>query len=135
MGRTEFIGIQYTLKDGSKEFVESVPGVFKDSVEEFFNKRLNMTENQLLADRVLIKPIVETQTASGIIIPETAKERPMMGEVVLVGPGTKDIEMVVKPNDIVLFGKYSGIEVTLEKEKLLLMKQEEIFMITKKKEN
>ena len=92
-----------------------------------------MTENQVLADRVLIKPLVETQTTSGIIIPDNAKEKPQKGEIVLVGPGTKDVEMVVKPGDIVLFGKYSGIEVELEKDKFLLMKQDDIFMITNKK--
>ena len=93
-----------------------------------------MTENQvLLADRVLIKPLVETQRASGILVAENERERPNKGEVVLVGPGTKDVEMVVKPGDIVLFGKYSGIEVELEKDKFLLMKQDDIFMITNKK--
>ena len=92
-----------------------------------------MTENQVLADRVLIKPLVETQTTSGIIIPDNAKEKPQKGEIVLVGPGTKNIEMVVKPADIVLFGKYSGVEVELEKETFLLMRQEDIFMIINKK--
>lgn len=92
-----------------------------------------MKENQVLADRVLIKPLVETQTTSGIIIPDNAKEKPQKGEIVLVGLGTKDIEMVVKPGDIVLFGKYSGVEIELEKDKFLLMRQEEIFMIINKK--
>lgn len=92
-----------------------------------------MTENQVLADRVLIKPLVETQTTSGIIIPDNAKEKPQKGKIVLVGPGTKDVEMVVKPEDIVLFGKYSGTEIELGNEKFLLMRQEDIFMITNKK--
>jgi len=92
-----------------------------------------MTENQVLADRVLIKPLVETQTASGILIAEGEREKPQKGEIVLVGPGTKDVEMVVKPGDIVLFGKYSGVEVELEKDKFLLMRQDDIFMITNKK--
>lgn len=91
-----------------------------------------MTENQVLADRVLIKPLVETQRASGILY-DSKEKIPDKGEIVLVGPGTKDVEMVVKPGDIVLFGKYSGIEVELEKDKFLLMKQEDIFMITNKK--
>ena len=92
-----------------------------------------MTKNEVLADRVLIKPLVETQRASGIIVAENERERPNKGEIVLVGPGTKDVEMVVKSGDIVLFGKYSGIEVELEKDKFLLMKQDDIFMITNKK--
>lgn len=91
-----------------------------------------MTENQVLADRVLIKPLVETQTALGLYIPDNAKEKPQKGEIVLVGPGTKDVDMVVKPGDVVLFGKYSGVEVELEKETFLLMRQEEVFMIINK---
>lgn len=91
-----------------------------------------MIENQVLADRVLIKPSVEEKTASGIFIPDNAKEKPQRGEVILVGPGTDKVTMVVKPQDIVLFGKYSGVEVELENEKFLLMKQEDIFIIFKK---
>ena len=83
----------------------------------------------MLADRVLIKPLIETQTASGLYIPDNAKEKPQKGEIVLVGPGTKDVEMVVKPGDIVLFGKYTGVEVELNKQTFLLMRQGEIFMI------
>lgn len=62
-----------------------------------------------LADRVLIKPAAaEEKTVGGIIIPDTAKEKPLQGEVVAVGNGTKDEEMVVKPKDKVLYGKYAG---------------------------
>ena len=92
-----------------------------------------MTENKMLLDRVLIKPISETVTSGGIIIPENGKEKPKTGEVILVGPGKKDVEMVVKPGDIVLFSEYSGIEFKLEGESHLIMQQDDIFMITKKK--
>lgn len=132
-GKTEFIGIQFTLKDGSTEFVPTIPGSFKESIENYLNK--DMKQNQLLDDRVLIRPsVAEELTASGIFIPGKSKERPMTGQVVLVGPGTKDITMTVKEGDTVLFGKYSGIEVPLEGENLLMMKQEDIFMIIKEKE-
>ena len=65
-----------------------------------------------LADRVLIKPTpAEEKTLSGIIIPDSAKEKPLRGTVLAVGNGTKDEEMVVKENDIVMFGKYAGTEI------------------------
>ena len=130
-GKTEFIGLQYTLKDGSKQFVPSIPGKFKDEIEQYLNKE-EMTNNEMLADRVLIKTITETQTASGIYIPDSAQEKPMKGEVVLVGPGTRDVEMSLKPGDEVLFGKYSGLEVDLPEGKFLIMRQDDIFMITNK---
>jgi chaperonin GroES len=83
-----------------------------------------------LADRVLIKPAAaEEKTASGIIIPDSAKEKPLKGEVVAVGKGTKDEEMVVKVGDNVLFGKYSGTELELDGEKYLIMRQSDIFAI------
>ena len=65
-----------------------------------------------LADRVLIKPApAEEKTAGGIIIPDTAKEKPLQGEVVATGEGTKDETMVLKAGDVVLYGKYAGTEV------------------------
>lgn len=80
-----------------------------------------------LADRVVIKPMeAETKTASGIIIPDTAKEKPLQGEVLAVGNGTKDEEMVLKVGDTVLYGKYSGTEVELDGQKLLIMKQSDV---------
>lgn len=83
-----------------------------------------------LADRVLIKPTpAEEKTLSGIIIPDTAKEKPLRGTVIAVGNGTKDEEMVVKLNDIVMFGKYSGTEIELDGEKLLIMRQSDILAI------
>lgn len=83
-----------------------------------------------LADRVLIKPTpAEEKTVGGIIIPDTAKEKPLQGTVLAVGNGTKDEEMVLKANDIVLYGKYSGTEVELDGEKYLIMRQSDVLAI------
>lgn len=83
-----------------------------------------------LADRVLIKPApAEEKTAGGIIIPDTAKEKPLQGEVLAVGNGTKDEEMVLKAGDIVLYGKYSGTEVELDGEKYLIMRQSDVLAV------
>lgn len=80
-----------------------------------------------LADRVLIEPAVaEEKTASGIIIPDTAKEKPLKGKVLAVGKGTKDEEMVVKEGDTVLYGKYAGTELEMDGEKYLIMRQSDI---------
>lgn len=86
-----------------------------------------MSKIQPLADRVLVKPAAaETQTASGIIIPDSAKEKPLRGEVLAVGNGTKDEEMVLKAGDIVLYGKYAGTELELDGEKYLIMRQSDV---------
>lgn len=83
-----------------------------------------------LADRVLIKPApAEEKTAGGIIIPDTAKEKPLQGQVLAAGNGTKDEEMVLKAGDIVLYGKYSGTEVELEGEKYLIMRQSDVLAV------
>ena len=83
-----------------------------------------------LADRVLIEPKeAETKTASGLYIPDTAKEKPQQGTVLATGPGKKDEAMEVKPGDQVLYGKYSGTEVTVEDKKYLIVKQSDILAI------
>ena len=83
-----------------------------------------------LADRVVVEPKeAETKTASGLYIPETAKEKPQQGTVIAVGPGTKDVEMEVKVGDVVLYGKYAGTEVSFEDKKYLIMKQSDILAI------
>ncbi len=88
-----------------------------------------------LADRVVIKPAVaEEKTKGGIILPDTAKEKPVIGEVVAVGPGKvaddgKKISPEVKVGDKVLYGKYSGTEVTVEGEEYLIMRESDIFAI------
>jgi len=83
-----------------------------------------------LADRVLIEPKeAETKTASGIFIPDTAREKPQQGKVIAVGPGIKDEKMEVKVGDLVLYGKYSGTEITVDGKDFLIMKQSDIFAI------
>lgn len=83
-----------------------------------------------LADRVLIEPATaEEKTIGGIIIPDTAKEKPLQGKVLAVGNGTKDEEMVVKEGDTVLYGKYAGTELEFEGNKYLVMRQSDILAI------
>lgn len=83
-----------------------------------------------LADRVLVKPApAEEKTIGGIIIPDTAKEKPLQGEIIATGNGTKDEEMVVKTGDTVLYGKYSGQEVEFEGVKYLIMRQSDILAV------
>ena len=82
------------------------------------------------ADRVVIEPKeAETKTASGIFIPDTAKEKPQQGTIVAAGPGKKDEPMEVKVGDVVLYGKYAGTEVTVEDKKYLIVKQSDILAI------
>lgn len=81
----------------------------------------------LLGNRVLVIPSnAESKTAGGIIIPDTAKEKPLKGSIVAVGPGTKDEAMILKENDVVLYSKYSGQEIEFEGIKYLLMNQSDI---------
>ena len=83
-----------------------------------------------LADRVLVEPMeAEEKTASGIIIPDTAKEKPQKGTVKAVGPGTKDEKIEVKVGDVVLYGKYSGTELTINGKDYLMMRQSDILAI------
>jgi Co-chaperonin GroES (HSP10) len=83
-----------------------------------------------LADRVLVKAAeAEAKTASGIIIPDTAKEKPMKGEIIAVGAGKKDEPMTVKVGDKVLYGKYSGTEINIDGEDYLIMRESDIYAI------
>jgi chaperonin GroES len=83
-----------------------------------------------LADRVLIEPAeAETKTVSGIIIPDTAKEKPQKGQVIAVGKGKKDEPMTVKVGDTVLYGKYSGTEISVEGKEYLMMRESDIFAV------
>jgi chaperonin GroES len=83
-----------------------------------------------LADRVVIEPIaVEEKTASGIIIPDASKEKPLKGKVVAVGPGKVDEPMTVKSGDTVLYGQYSGTEVKLDGTNYLIMREADVFGI------
>ena len=83
-----------------------------------------------LADRVIIKPCAaEEVTTGGIIIPDSAKEKPQRGTVLAVGTGTKDEEMTLKEGDSVLYGKYAGTEIDLDGEKVLIMRQNEVLAV------
>ncbi|MDA9803774.1 co-chaperone GroES [Flavobacteriaceae bacterium] len=85
---------------------------------------------QPLSDRVLVEPReAETKTASGLYIPDSAKEKPQQGKVVAVGKGKKDHNMTVKVGDIVLYGKYSGSELKHEGNDYLIMREEDILAI------
>lgn len=82
-----------------------------------------------LADRVLILPVEAEEKIGGIIIPDTAKEKPLKGSVIAVGDGTKDEKMILKKGDEVLYGKYSGTEVELEGIKYLIMRQSDVLAV------
>lgn len=83
-----------------------------------------------LADRVLIEPAAaETKTIGGIIIPDTAKEKPLQGTIMAVGNGAKDEEMILKEGDKVLYGKYAGTEIEHEGKKYLIMRQSDVVAI------
>ena len=85
-----------------------------------------------LADRVLVEPsAAEEKTSSGIIIPDTAKEKPQKGKIISVGNGTKDEKLTVKVGDTVLYGKYSGTEINIEGTDYLIMKESDILAIIK----
>ncbi|MGE5107942.1 MAG: co-chaperone GroES [Sphingobacteriales bacterium] len=90
-------------------------------------KKVNVTP---LHDRVIVKPAAaEEKTAGGIIIPDTAKEKPQRGIVIAAGPGKKDEPMSVKNGDTVLYGKYAGTEISIEGEDLLIMRESDILAI------
>ncbi len=83
-----------------------------------------------LADRVLVEPAAaEEKTAGGIIIPDTAKEKPQKGKIIAVGTGKKDEPMTVKVGNKVLYGKYGGTEITLEGKEYLIMRESDIYAI------
>ena len=85
-----------------------------------------------LADRVLVLPAQAEEKVGGIIIPDTAKEKPQHGTIVAAGNGTKDEEMVLKEGDEVLYGKYSGTEFEVEGTKYLIMRQSDVLAVVQK---
>jgi chaperonin GroES len=90
-------------------------------------KTVNITP---LHDRVIVKPApAEEKTAGGIIIPDTAKEKPQRGTVMAAGPGKKDEPMSVKTGDSILYGKYAGTEVSFEGEEYLIMRESDILAV------
>ena len=83
-----------------------------------------------LSDRVLVLPnAAEEKTAGGLFIPDTAKEKPLMGKVIAVGPGTSEVKIEVKEGDQVLYGKYAGTEINVDGVDYLIMKQSDILAI------
>jgi chaperonin GroES len=83
-----------------------------------------------LADRVLVEPSqAEEKTSSGIIIPDTAKEKPQQGSVIAIGTGKKDEPLTVKVGDTILYGKYAGTEINVEGKEYLIMRESDIFAI------
>ena len=83
-----------------------------------------------LSDRVVVEPLeAELVTSSGIIIPDSAKEKPQKGTVLAVGPGVGDVKMQVKKGDLVLYGKYTGTEINVDGKDLLIMQESEILAI------
>lgn len=87
---------------------------------------------KLLADRVLVLPAQAEEKVGGIIIPDTAKEKPQHGKVVATGNGTKDEEMVLKEGDEILYGKYSGTELEFDGTKYLIMRQSDVLAVVNK---
>ena len=83
-----------------------------------------------LADRVLVQPMAaESKTASGLIIPDSAKEKPQRGTVIATGPGTKDEKMELKAGDVVLYGKYAGTELNIDGTDYLMLRQSDVLAI------
>ena len=85
-----------------------------------------------LADRVLVLPAQAEEKVGGIIIPDTAKEKPQHGTIVAAGNGTKDEEMILKEGDEILYGKYSGTELEVEGTKYLIMRQSDVLAVVQK---
>ena len=85
-----------------------------------------------LSDRVLVRPAQAEEKVGGIIIPDTAKEKPQHGTIVAAGNGTKDEEMILKEGDEVLYGKYSGTELEVEGTKYLIMRQSDVLAVVQK---
>ena len=95
-------------------------------------KKISIMNIKPLGDRVLVLPAPAEEKIGGIIIPDTAKEKPLHGTIKAVGQGTKDEEMVLKAGDEVLYGKYSGTELEFEGEKYLMMRQSDVLAVIEK---
>ncbi len=91
---------------------------------------MSQVQGKILAGKILVKPqAAETKTASGIIIPDSAKEKPLQGDVVLVGAEKNDEKMEVAVGDVVLYGKYAGTELTIDGTDYLLISQSDVLFI------
>jgi len=102
----------------------------KEEVKQKYQTIMAKIKVKPLADRVLVEPAAaETKTSGGIIIPDTAKEKPMRGKIVAVGNGKPDEPMTVKAGDTVLYGKYAGTEINIDGEEYLIMRESDIYAI------
>jgi chaperonin GroES len=121
-------GIQLAYLCGPPEKRESPEKFsFKPKIHKRMANKVNVTP---LHDRVIVKPAAaEEKTAGGIIIPDTAKEKPQRGTVIAAGPGKKDEPVTVKEGDTVLYGKYAGTEISIEGEDFLIMRESDILAI------
>lgn len=106
-------------------------GWTKAHIEDKTTKNITIMNIKPLADRVLVLPAPAEEKIGGIIIPDTAKEKPLHGKIVAAGNGTKDEEMILKEGDEVLYGKYSGTELEYEGVKYLMMRQSDVLAIVK----
>jgi chaperonin GroES len=112
--------------------LKSIGTIYEKQFKSILTKKIQTMALQIkpLSDRVLIEPVAaETKTASGIYIPDTAKEKPQKGTVIAVGNGTKDHTMTVKIGDTVLYGKYAGTELKLDGIDYLIMREDDILAI------
>jgi chaperonin GroES len=104
--------------------------IWHSFIKQKFIKMANKVNVTPLHDRVIVKPAAaEEKTAGGIIIPDTAKEKPQRGTVIAAGPGKKDEPVTVKEGDTVLYGKYAGTEISIEGDDLLIMRESDILAI------
>ena len=109
------------------QFCSTKYGIIKNKIAKTMANNVKVTP---LHDRVIVKPAkAEEKTAGGIIIPDTAKEKPQRGTVIAAGPGKKDEPVTVKVGDTVLYGKYAGTEIQIEGDDLLIMRESDILAI------
>jgi chaperonin GroES len=112
------------------DFIKNPLARFVQNKNKIIYQIMSKLNIKPLADRVVVTPLeAETKTASGIIIPDTAKEKPQKGTVAAVGPGTKDDPITVKVGDTVLYGKYAGTELKLDGTDYLIMRESDILAI------
>ena len=116
-----------------EQLIERLRAGEKPIMDFLMEKQIKIMMNiKPLGDRVLVLPAPAEEKIGGIIIPDTAKEKPLHGKIVAAGQGTKDEEMILKAGDEVLYGKYSGTELEFEGEKYLMMRQSDVLAIIEK---
>jgi chaperonin GroES len=119
--------VQNSCSFANLQFPQGKQSIKQKQINTTMAKKLSVTP---LSDRVIVKPApAEEKTAGGIIIPDTAKEKPQRGTVVAAGPGKKDEPVTVKVGDTVLYGKYAGTEIQIEGDDFLIMRESDILAI------